>query len=260
LCTRPLSNDCSPPQPYDNWNHYKLYAATPVPPPTIPLVVQLEDQFNQPYTHQVLQLDYLMNPVEKTVYDALGQKTYFIRDGSLHYTWWKITPQFNEKTVALSNQFGDQTLFVKDAEYLLNPAFKNQTKPQSLPTQNHYKCYACQGQPINKQVVLRDQFDGPGTPGWSATVTYPRWFCNPTVKYVQGSPGPDPIIDPTQHYVCYEYLPEYPGFYAVNFSDQFYSLRPIDVGPSRWLCVPTIKNGVTSTTRGSWGRLKTMYR
>ena len=243
-----------------HWDHYKLYVARP-PYPQSNLFVLLADQFNpaQPYQHQVLQLDYWMNPVEKTVLNPLGNITFPINTPFLHYSWWRISPQFNEKLVALCNQFGDQTLYVKDAQYLLNPALKNQSG--SPPPFNHYKCYACEGQPVNRQVTLRDQFDPVGTQGWTATVTYPRWFCNPAMKQVLGSPlPPNQIVDGNQHYVCYEYTPADTRISSLSFTDQFIPSGTLDVGPSQWLCVPTFKTGFTPTTRGTWGKLKTLYR
>jgi hypothetical protein len=59
-----------------------------------------------------------------------------------------------------------------------NPALKNETT-QQFPIQNHYKCYECQGAPVNVPVILIDQF---GT--WQATVTAPRYFCSPAEKRV----------------------------------------------------------------------------
>jgi hypothetical protein len=246
------------------WDHYKLYVAPPIAPALPPPVqVRLFDEFGL-YDHQVLHLAFWMNPVEKTVFDpVLPATTYPINTPFLHYTWWQISPQFNEKLVAATNQFGDQTLYVKDALFLLNPALKNQQG--TLPQFNHYKCYACEGQPINKQVALRDQFDVSGGPGWTAVVTYPRWFCNPTSKSVYDPlvgayPRPEPVLDPNQHYICYEYQPQDPAIHPLVFSDEFNFNSTIDVGPSQWLCVPTYKNGFTPTTRGTWGKLKTLYR
>ena len=239
------------------WDHYKLYVANP---PLGPLGVQvlLTDQWGS-YPHTVDHLEFWMNPVEKTVFNATGQTTYPINEPFLHYTWWRISPQPNNLLVAATNQFGDQTLNVHDAVYLLNPALKNQSG--SPPPRNHYKCYLCDGQPVNKQIVLHDQFDPPGSQGWNATVTVPRWFCNPTVKQVQGSPlPPDPIVEPNQHYVCYEYTPADYHISSLNFTDQFIANGTLNVSPNQWLCVPTFKNGFTPTTRGTWGKLKTLYR
>jgi hypothetical protein len=202
-------------------------------------------------------LQFWMNPVEKTVHEATGTATtYPIIDPTLHYTWWHINPQFNEKLVAAKNQFGDQTLYVKDGLFLLNPALKNQSG--APPIANHYKCYACEGQAINQVVTLRDQFDPPGTPGWTATVTFPRWFCNPADKQIPGRP-PENQVDPTQHYVCYEYTQPDQAVHPLNFYDEF-GPGSLDVTPSQWLCVPTIKLGFTPTTRSTWGKIKTLYR
>src|SRR5205823_3868406 len=148
-------------------------------------------------------------------------------------------------------QFGDQTLNVTQAVYLLNPALKNQQG--TIPPRNHYKCYLCNGQPVNVPVTLTDQFDI-----WSTTVMVPRFFCNPASK--QDPTGNYPIVDPNQHYICYEFQPEDPGQFTATFQDQFVPNGPLSLGPSRWLCVPTYKLGVTGTHGDTWGRMKMLYR
>jgi hypothetical protein len=69
-----------------------------------------------------------------------------------------------------------------------------------------------------------------------------------------------PIIDPNQHYVCYEFTPEDPRPFNASMSDQFFSDIPMTLHPSRLLCVPTYKQTVTPSNRSTWGRLKLIYR
>jgi len=199
-------------------------------------------------------LEQFMNPVEKT--PLPGGPTYPINDPILHYTWWKISPQPFTAAVTAINQFGDHTLNVFDAQFLLNPALKNQTG--TPPLRNHYKCYDCEGPAVNVPVQMVDQF---GT--WQATVTFPRFFCNPTEKHVglPGDGGPDyPILDPNQHYTCYEYQMEDPNPHPAVITDQFIADRTVDLFPSRMICVPTYKSGVTPTNPSTWGRIKVLYR
>lgn len=232
------------------WDHYKLYVAPPITIPVPP--VFLDDQFG-PYTHNVLQLDFYMNPVEKIVISPPPGGQSPINDPLLHYTWWRISPQPFNATVTGVNQFGDHTFDVHDAVYLLNPSVKNDPTGQ-IPNRNHYKCYDCLGPPVAFQLRLTDQF-GP----WDAQVGVPRWWCNPVVKQVSGQP-PHPVLDPNQHYVCYDFTPPDPNIYPASITDQFIPNTMVQLGPSQWLCVPTYKTGVVETRKDTWGKLKQLYR
>ena len=228
------------------WDHYKVYQV--LPNPSVSVAVVLKDQFGT-FNHQVETLDWFMNPVQKQVAGV----NYPIHDPLLHYTWWRITPQPFSGLVLAQNQFGLQTLAVHDALYLLNPALKNQQGP--LPLKNHYKCYACDGQPVNVPVLLTDQFDT-----WQAVVTYPRWLCNPVDKFIPATGQDYPIVDAKQHYVCYEYQQPDPQPFSAVVNDQFVNNQPLEMRPSLWICVPTDKQGVTSTAPQTWGKLKVLYR
>lgn len=228
------------------WDHYKVYMTPPIPTPPLGTPVELIDQFGV-YNHTVFQLDRFMNPTAKQ--DLNGN--FPINDPVLHYSWWLISPQPFSGSVIVSNQFGDQPLIVQDAIYLLNPALKNQTG--SPPPMNHYKCYFCDGQPVNKTVVMTDQFGQ-----WNANVTFPRYLCNPVVKNVPGATYP--IIDSDQHYVCYEFEPEDPTPHLATFTDQFVQNALLDLHPARWICVPSLKQHPTDVGQDTWGRLKQIYR
>jgi hypothetical protein len=230
------------------WDHYKVYVTPPANGPYTGAAVLLEDQFGT-YSHFLQQLELFMNPTEKTV---PGQGTFGITDPDLHYSWWRITTQPFLATVTATNQFGDHTLTVFDGVYVVSPARKNQ--PGGPPVGNHYKCYFCDGPPVNRQVLLTDQFGS-----WSTVAMAPRFFCNPTIKTVQLG-GSFPIIDPNQHYVCYEFVPEDPTPYTATMTDQFIVDHPMDLHPSQMLCVPTYKSGITAGVRDTWGKLKLLYR
>lgn len=238
------------------WDHYKVYFVNPpIPYPVPGPPVTLMDQFTTS-THLVEVLDRFMNPTEKTVFDPPPARTYPINDPILHYAWWRISPQPFTALVTATDQFGDHTLNVFDARYLLNPALKNvHGEP---PLRNHYKCYDCQGQPVNVNVMMNDQFGS-----WQATVTFPRFFCNPVEKRI-AVPGTEeqiyPILDTKQHYICYEYQTEDPNHHPAIITDQFVTDRTVDLGPSRLICVPTDKTGITSTGSSTWGRIKVLYR
>jgi hypothetical protein len=233
------------------WDHYKLYLMPPLPM-TPPLPVQLTDQFGS-FPHHVEALERYMNPTEKTVFQPPPGGTFPVNDPLLHYSWWRISPVPFAAFVTAVNQFGDFNFNVRDGIYLLNPSVKNDPGT-TLPPRNHYKCYDCDGPPVNFQVRMFDQF-GP----WEAIVGVPRYFCNPVEKQVSGAP-PNPIVDLNQHYVCYEFQPEDPNIYPATITDQFITNLQTPLGPSRWLCVPTYKTGVTENRKDTWGKLKQLYR
>jgi hypothetical protein len=234
------------------WDHYKVYNLNPPSPaPPLPPVI-LTDQFGMS-THQVISLDRFMNPVKK----IHGPLIYPINDPVTHYTWWSITPQPFSLTVNVTNQFGDQTIAIYDAQYLLNPALKD-TLPlpagSQPPLKNHYKAYNCQGPPMSVPIAMIDQFDG-----WQATVMFPRYFLTPVDKQAPGL-TPGPIVDPNQHYVCYEFQPYDPTPFFAFTVDQFVNNRNLYMYPAQLICVPTYKHGITSTDKETWGRLKLLYR
>lgn len=230
------------------WDHYKVYLTDPAPGPT--MTYRLLDQFG-PYDHFVIQLERFMNPTQKQV---LGGGLSDITNPDLHYSWWAVSPQPFSAVVGAVNQFGDYTLNVHDAVYLLNPALKNQPGA-TPPTANHYKCYLCDGPPVDVPVVLTDQF-GP----FQTAVALPRYLCNPVEKLIVETGQVYPIEDPNQHYVCYEFLPPDLSTYTATMTDQFVTDHPMVLGPSELLCVPTFKTEPTGASTGTWGRLKVLYR
>lgn len=234
------------------WDHYKVYLTPLFQPPT-PIPVRLTDQFGT-YDHQVMFLNQFMNPTVKEVGEPFPG-IYPINNPDLHYSWWQITQQPFEGVVTATNQFGDHTLNVHNASWLLNPARKNQ--PGGPPVGNHYKCYDCDGPSLQIPVLLTDQF-GP----FSTAVFFPRYFCNPVEKQegLDGTGTTYPIIDPNQHYICYVLVPQDPAPHTATMTDQFVTNFPIEPSPGIFLCVPTLKTGVTATARDTWGRLKLLYR
>lgn len=230
------------------WDHYKVYEVFPNPPGP-PTAVFLRDQFTQT-TNTVLALEKLMNPTEKTHLDGTGQH-FLINDPLLHYLWWKVNPVPFQAQVAYNNQFGGGSLQVLNSAYLLNPALKNQVN-LPLPFANHYQCYDCLGQPISIPLLLTDQFDL-----WQIGQLFPRYFCTPVEKQLPGEIHP--IVDPEQHYVCYEFQPPDPNLFPAFVRDQFITTT-VEAHPGHLLCVPTDKLVVTSSVKNTWGSVKLLYR
>jgi hypothetical protein len=229
------------------WDHYKVYR--PRVSPTANQTVVLRDQFSSD-TILVKNLGLFANPVEKKLSNGLS---YPYSDPHLHYAWWDLDPRAVNRTVRVVNQFGPQDLTLSRLRYLLNPALKDESGHP--PLKNHYKCYECTGPEVGvRNVSLIDQF-GPQT---GVNVRRPQFFCNPTEKIL--GLAAFPIVDPAQHYVCYDIQPVDPRIFSVRFTDQFYSDFPIELSDGSYLCVPTDKVDPTPIRRESWGRLKMLYR
>lgn len=231
------------------WDHYKVYRVNP--PTTGAFPVILRDQFSVTQ-HQAQLLEFFANPVEKQVANPPPVQIFPITDPLTHYMWWRINPNPFPASVHVGNQFGDQNLLLQEGLYLLNPALKNQVAGP-LPVRNHYKCYSCNGQPVNVPVNLIDQWDT-----WQTNVVFPRYFCTPVEKQVLGGPL-FPIINPNQHYVVYEFTPQDPQIFPALIRDQFHQ-GTHDMFPGLYLMVPTEKFVVTETTPSTWGKLKVLYR
>jgi len=227
------------------WDHYKVYLGFHSMPSRS---VILTDQFRRDSVSTNF-LDSFANPTEKLL---PGGISYPIHDPRLHYAWWLLDNRPVSITVAVSNQFGDQMLNLNRLTYLLNPALKNETG--TLPVQNHYKCYNCTGSSVNRQVTLTDQFGV-----WQTTATTPHYFCNPTEKRIPGG-ATYPIIDPNQHYVCYDLNPVDGRPFSATFKDQFTSNASLQFIQGYFLCVPTAKVEPTPARGATWGRLKVLYR
>jgi hypothetical protein len=231
------------------WDHYKVYRV--LNPGTGSFPVLLRDQF-MGSQNQATVMDLFANPVEKQVFNPPPGQVYPITKPQLHYTWWRINPVPFGALVTLTNQFGNQTIKLSQVEYLLNPAQKD-TIDGPLPLENHYTCYACQGNPVNVSVLLRDQWDI-----WQTLVGKPRWFCTPVEKTVPGLP-PNPIVEPNRNYVVYDFNPIDPGVFPAIIRDQFRQ-GVHDMNPGLYLMVPTEKLHVTDAKSSSWGRVKVLYR
>jgi len=223
-------------------NHYKVYTLLEQYLHTG--VIGLSDQFGT-YTVDVLVHDKFANPTEKN-----GEPIVF---PEVHQTWWRIDPPIPTPgwDVEVENQFGTFNWRVREAEYLVLPAQKNEPGP--LPEHNHYLGYRVEGDALGVPVVLVDQF---GTV--SAVVTYPELLLTPVEKSVPGAIFP--IIDPDAHLAVYRIDP--PQVYQTTFVafDQF-GQWPNVANEHIWLCVPSWKRVITTPTEEStWGEIKSLFR
>ena len=231
-------------------NHYKVYITAEQP--LVNLTVLLIDQFTTPTDNPLFVVERLTrfaNPVSKN-----GE---FVPDTTAHLTWWEIRGKELGRQVVVDNQFGEQVLITGDARYLLAPALKDPANSPGLPIRNHYKCYDAIGAPPGSaaggiQVRLDDQF---GTE--TVTVDSVEIFCNPVDKNHAGKDFP--IVDPLDHLVCYRILPPENLMEHHLLIDQFGPWRLTAVQPI-WLCVPSLKTGVTQAEGSTWGKVKSYYR
>ena len=133
-------------------DHFRAYDIDGV---SVEITVALKGQFDKDYRkHRLISLDHFANPVDKNREGILNEHA--------HQTWYGIHPDDAEeprRRVKLWNQFGDQTLEIKDAAALITPAEKIEPGSHFPSGQDHFKCYRVEeGKMIGRTVTLRDQF------------------------------------------------------------------------------------------------------
>jgi hypothetical protein len=223
-------------------DHYKVYDI--FPDKQVQGVVKLNDQFG-PSSGDFVGPVHFGLPVHK------NNEPIF--DARLHYTWYKYFTEERGRLVVYENQFGESVVHTTNGVYMLVPALKFPQPDDPAAVGDHFKCYEAIGEPLGKTVTLETQF------GFEdVIVDAPELFCNPAEK--QTSDGQVfPIINEKDHLVCYRIEPRRPVSITVSFLDQF-GFGVGALAENRWLCVPSLKTGVTQAEDMSWGRLKTIYR
>ncbi|NIM65345.1 MAG: hypothetical protein GTO51_05070 [Candidatus Latescibacteria bacterium] len=206
-------------------DHYKTYETFG---PTITGPIYLRDQFGEEII-TFMQMTKFATPVSKN--------DQAFCDSLAHLTWWEFGYPEPVRQVNVQDQFGFHDLVLGDAIYLLVPALKNPTPADTLPELNHYKCYFAQGETLNVQVRLVDQFDQT-----TVVVLEPAFFCNPCEKET-----PDgvkhPIVDPLAHLTVYYVLNTVSYNMEAFVRDQFIE-EWIVLYDNLYLCLPTLKNEV----------------
>ena len=204
-------------------DHFKCYEANGDP---VNVNVNLEDQFGVEPGVPVEEPKLFCNPV-----DTNGEG---IGDPTAHLTGYEIGDDHAERIVIVSDEFGaDQTLQIEDPRLLFVPSKKN-AAPSDLNLY-HFKCYEANGDPVNVNVNLEDQFGvEPGVP-----VEEPKLFCNPVDKNGEG------IGDPTAHLTGYEIGDDH-AEPIVIVSNQFGAGQILQIEDPEILFVPSKKNAVPS--------------
>lgn len=230
-------------------NHYKVYEV-PGSPATVTGPVGLRDQFTSSVVSS-LTLEKFGIPAEKHLIDTTGE-VFPIFDPFRHYTWWRLatSEEVRVRRADVLDQFGGYSWRVRDPQYLLTPAGKNEP---SIPDGNHYKCYLADDAPmVNIQVSLVDQVDSVGV-----IVLQGKYLCNPVEKLYEGITYP--MADSTIHLTCYEVINPTPYAITESTLDQF-GERPIVLEQNTLLCLPAQKDNVVPVEPRSWGRIKALFK
>jgi hypothetical protein len=236
------SVDAQPPRLID---HYLIYH-TVQQFSVFPGQVQLIDQFGGYDADSLFTFVAFGNPVDKN-----GEG---ILDPMAHLSVYEFpiipTDVFR---IGVTDQFGYNVWWVKEAHYLLLPALKDQPGG-GPPEKDHYLCYdVVQGPTLNVTVQLVDQWGG-----GSYILGRAVLWCNPVEKIVNGIPYP--IINPGHHLAVYEFLnPNDIPITGFSYLDQF--MGEFNEAFAPWLlAVPAQKQFPVPVKESTWGHIKSLYQ
>jgi len=201
-------------------DHFNVYMASGLAPPSFLLPVSVEDQFGTTIT-DLLAPALFMVPADKNLEG--------IADPFSHLICYPENNTIPGVPVISTNQFGAQQLSLGQSHYLCVPSMKFIAPgPVNL---DHYHCYDAAGPPINVGVGITDQFQAQ-----SPVLMTPFLFCNPADKNGEG------IVNSVDHLTCYDYTPEGQPVGSIFASNQFFpDPPPLDVAEPFALCVPGTK-------------------
>jgi hypothetical protein len=192
--------------------------------------VLLKDQFDrESEVSQVVFLDWFANPVSKNDEELFNRAAHF----TAYYLYQSVPDP--TRVVYYENQFGDGKVIIGRAGRLLVPAAKR-TKEGTLYSRelSHYKVYqVLEGEPVNREVTLRDQFGGS-----EGLVGYPYGFAAPAEKEHEGRKHP--IFNEKAHLVLYRFSPRRMSR-GITVADQF-GRYYLGIYANILLAVPSIKH------------------
>lgn len=214
-------------------NHYQVYEVQEIP---VEHRVELSDQFHLPLEAALLEAQtHHANPTRKV---HAGHQAGI---GSTHHhlSWYRLAPDPEpRRTVRLRNQFGQQSIDIGEARYLLVPTQKLSDPHSEFPKDlDHYRCYEVvriNTVPPLPVVQLGDQFETV----FGLQVGDPVYFCPPVRKVREGE-DPIDIQDAENHLTIYR-LPPQAHEREITVLDQF-DKREVRVLRRVFLAVPTIK-------------------
>lgn len=218
-------------------NHFNCYQVLQSPPNFA--IALLQDQFD--LLDQQLDLAFVFgatqfcNPVRKVT--EAGNETPIVNPFN-HLTFYFMLdfPNGPERQVVINNQFGEQRMRVLPWAFFLGvPTEKNREGPPEKL--DHFKCYIAQGEAVNQNVRLFDQFF-PFPNGLGTAVLEPQLLCNPTRKQHAGNEIG--VNEPEAHLACYATKPT--RFQQdIRIDNQFVEAAPMQIGQAQSLCVPSLK-------------------
>ena len=186
----------------------------------------------------------------KRLYNSVDKNGEGISDLITHLVGYKISTEDDEEedeviaNVLVTNQFGDITLDVEEAKFLLVPSVKDLNSPPpelGSTLVDHYKCYnveVTEGTPEferRRVSVLDPNFDE----NRILEVKNPKLLCNPVDKNGGG------IIDEENHLLCYDVKPvkgeqKHEKRKSVFTNNQF-GPEQLDTKKEKELCLPSMK-------------------
>jgi hypothetical protein len=213
---------------FEKETHFRCYivsAQTPAPATE----VTLSDQFIDDATLSVDEPLQFCAPTSKNGAEILEPEE--------HLTMYAAPQELTPLTVFTEDQFGERTLEVVGARYLLVPTQKLVGGLEFPERLNHYWCYEANGERVGVSVTLEDQFSGPDT----VRVEQPVLFCNPVVKVHAGARFR--IEERQVHLTCYDiHGPQRTEATEFGVMNQL-ETDTFTVTSWELLCVPSEKHG-----------------
>jgi hypothetical protein len=214
---------------FEKETHFRCYIVseqTPAPATE----VTLSDQFIEDATLTVDEPLQFCAPTSKNGAEILEPEEHL----TMYAAPQELTPHL---TVFTEDQFGERTLELVGARYLLVPTQKLVGGLEFPERLNHYWCYEANGERVGASVTLEDQFSGPDT----VRVEQPVLFCNPVVKIHAGARFR--IEERQVHLTCYDiHGPQRTEATEFGVMNQL-ETDTFTVTSWELLCVPSEKHG-----------------
>jgi|HubBroStandDraft_1064217.scaffolds.fasta_scaffold10390_3 hypothetical protein len=236
--------------PVDHQLCYTAQGKYPIPPK-----IELFNQFSpKGFVPRIGTVAIHCNPVVKTLPD--GGQSFPITNPQAHLLCFTMTAAATQPTpvVVVTNQFGSATLATGQPNLLCLPSWKSLKAPPNEkvsqpPGLSHFTCYPVKELPGTAGgyapppgLLLQDEFAP--KPVAVRVSAVPAELCLPTEKVVNGKVYK--IVNPVTHLLCFR-VTQTPIVPRVWDENQF-GTSQILIGTTRWLCLPSTKQIVSSTS------------
>jgi hypothetical protein len=226
------------PVDFERETHFRCYIVSRQTPQS-PTLITLSDQFLQDVSLEVDEPLQFCAPVSKNGLPIEEPEEHLTMYGAAA----NLVPHLIVET---RDQFGPRTLEAVGARVLLVPTQKLTVEgvPTGLPFRrrlNHSWCYEVNGEPIDRDVSLSDQF---GTD--TVRVEQPVLFCNPVekVRVIDGRREVTRIEEREVHLTCYDiHAPQRTEPTRLEILNQF-ERDTFTITSFELLCVPSAKENV----------------